>query len=94
MEKVYVVKEMMMFSTHIRSIHKSRDKAYARMMKYAEEHVAHCLERGGQFVIEPDEYDEDTIHVQFKDYTSDLGREIRVCDDQSDYYIQEYKIED
>lgn len=94
MEKVYVVKEMMMFNTHIKSIHKSRDKAYERMMKYAEEHVELGLKRGGQFAIEPDEYDEDTIHVRFKDYTSDLGREIGVYDYQSDYYIQDYEVED
>ncbi len=94
MEKVYVVKEMMMFSTSIKSIHKSRDKAYKSMMKYAEEHVVHCLKRGGQFAIEPDEYDEDTVYVYFKDYTSDLGREIGVDHDQSTYYIQEYEVED
>lgn len=94
MEKVYVVKEMTMFSTSVKSIHKSRDKAYERMMKYAEEHVAICLKLGGQFVIEPDEYDEDTIHVRFKDYTSDLGREREVCNVQSDYYIQDYEVED
>lgn len=92
--KVYVVKDRTFFGSFSRSIHKSHDKAYERMMKYAEEHVAHGLKRGGQFAIEPDEYDKDEIHVRFKNFINELGREIAIDDDEISFYISEYNLED